>query len=119
LLYSAKASELLVIDNGQLVGLLNERDIWRHCPTSTVMMEEHQVADLLAQFRVGAVMALHPPRLAPDAPLAEAARLFAESGRAGISVVEAGVLVGFLSETVFLQAAGLLLDTERNEAPKK
>ena len=109
LLRSAKAVELLVVDNGKLVGMLNERDIWQHCPTSTLMMDEQRVNELLEQFRVAAVMALHPPVIAPDAELSDAARLFAESGRQGIAVMEDGVPIGFLTEASFMQAAGLLL----------
>jgi CBS domain-containing protein len=113
LLHSAKAVELLVVDNGKLVGMLNERDIWHHCPTSTLMMDEQRVNELLEQFRVAAVMALHPPVIAPDAQLSDAARLFAESGREGIAVVEDGVPIGFLTEANFVRAAGLLLSDDR------
>ena len=113
LLHSAKAVELLVVDNGKLVGMLNERDIWHHCPTSTLMMDEQRVNELLDQFRVAAVMALHPPVIAPDAQLSDAARLFAESGREGIAVVEDGVPIGFLTEANFMQAAGLLLSNDK------
>ena len=113
LLQTAKATEILVVDNGKLVGMLNERDIWQHCPTSTLLMDERRVNELLDQFRVGAVMALHPPVLAPDAELADAARLFAQSGRGGIPVVEDGTPIGFLTETNFLQAAELLLKSDR------
>ena len=112
LLHTAKAVELLVMDNGKLVGMLNERDIWQHCPTSTLMMDEHRVNELLEQFRVGGMMALHPPVLAPDAELAEAAGLFAASGREGIPVIEDGTAIGFLTEARFLQAAELLLKTD-------
>ena len=115
LLRSTKAVELLVIDNGKLVGMLNERDIWQHCPTSTLMMDEQRVNELLEQFRVAAVMALHPPVIAPDAPLSEAARLFAESGRAGIVVVEHGIPIGFLTEGSFMHAAEFLLSGEEKK----
>ena len=115
LLHSTKAVELLVIDNGKLVGMLNEQDIWQHCPTSALMMEEQRVNELLAQFRVAAVMALHPPVIAPDAPLSEAARLFAESGRAGIVVVEHGSPIGFLTEGSFMHAAEFLLSSKEKK----
>lgn len=118
LLHSAKAEELLVVDNDKLVGMLNERDIWHHCPTSALMMEEQRVNDLLEQFRVAAVMSLHPPILGPDAPLADAARLFAESHREGIAVVEDGVPIGFLTEERFMQAAGLLLSGDKDSRTK-
>jgi acetoin utilization protein AcuB len=115
LLGSTKAVELLVIDNEKLVGMLNERDIWQHCPTSTLMMDEQRVNELLEQFRVAAVMALHPPVIAPDASLSEAARLFAESGRAGIVVVEHGIPIGFLTEGSFMHAAEFLLSSEEKK----
>ena len=109
LLLTSKTTEILVLDNGKLVGMLNERDIWQHCPTSTLMMDEQRVNELLDQFRIGAVMALHPPIITPDAELAEAAGLFAASGRGGIPVVEDGSPIGFLTEATFLHAAELLL----------
>ena len=120
LLHNTKAVELLVVDNGKLVGMLNERDIWHHCPTSTVMMDERRVNELLEQFRVAAVMALHPPVIAPDAQLSDAARLFAESGRDGIAVVENEVPISFLTAASFMHAAGLLLgEEEKKETTSK
>ena len=109
LLHTANTVELLVIDNGKLVGMLNERDIWHHCPTSTLMMDDGHVNDLLEQFRVGAVMALHPPVIGPEAQLAEAAALFATSDREGIPVIEDGTPIGFLTEAMVMQAASVLL----------
>jgi CBS domain-containing protein len=92
--------------------MLTEQDIWQHCPTSALMMEKQRVNELLAQFRVAAVMALHPPMIALDAPLSDAARLFADSGRAGIVVVEHGMSIGFLTEENFMRAAEYLLSDE-------
>jgi CBS domain-containing protein len=112
LLQATQTAELLVLDKGKLVGMLNEQDIWQRCPTSTVMLEEQRVKELLEQFRVGAVMALHPPTLAPEAELAEAAGLLAASGRGGIPVVEDGTPIGFLTAATFLRAAALLLKAD-------
>lgn len=109
LLHTTNAVELLVIDHGKLVGMLNERDIWPHCPTSTLMMDDDHVNELLEQFRVGAVMALHPPLIGPEAHVSEAAALFATSDREGIPVLEDGVPVGFLTEATVMHAASVLL----------
>jgi len=109
LLQTTKAVELLVIDHGKLVGMLNERDIWHHCPTSTLMMDDEHVNDLLEQFRVGAVMALRPPVIGPDAQVSDAAALFATSDREGIPVLEDGIPIGFLTEATVMQAASVLL----------
>ncbi len=119
LLHTTNAVELLVIDNGKLVGMLNERDIWHHCPTSTVMMDDEHVNDLLEQFRVGAVMALHPPVIGPEAHMSEAAALFATSDREGIPVLEDGIPIGFLTEATVMHAASVLLSRDgKKDTPR-
>jgi CBS domain-containing protein len=40
LLRADHVRELLVVDNGKLVGMLNEHNIWTHCPMSVLMLEE-------------------------------------------------------------------------------
>jgi acetoin utilization protein AcuB len=106
---AAKVTELLVVDGGKLVGTVSERDIWEHCPTSALVMDNERAEDLLEQFRVGGVMALHPPVITPDTLLPEAAQLLAQSGRSGLPVVINGVPVGFLTEARVMQAIALLL----------
>jgi CBS domain-containing protein len=109
LLRTAKATELLVIDDGRVVGMLNERDLWESCPTSALLLDDKQADELLEQFRVGGVMVLHPSVLTPETLLPDAARLLAQSGRAGLAVVADGKPVGFLTEASVLQAVALLL----------
>lgn len=96
--------ELFVIDDNKIVGLLSERDIWEHCPTSVLVLEKKQADDLLAHIRVGGVMTLHPPIVTPETSLREAAQLLAQSGRHGLPVVENGNLIGILTEERMLQA---------------
>jgi len=111
LMRTAKVSALLVVDDGKLVGILSERDIWEHCPTSAVVLTEQQAEELLAQIRVGGVMALHPPVVTPETSLHEAAQLFAQSGRhGGLPVVENGVPVGLLTEENVMRAVVTLLE---------
>lgn len=109
LLRETSPAELLVLDGGKLVGMLNERDIWEHCPTATVVLNEKQADELLEQFRVGGVMALHPPVVHPDTPLPDAVQLLAQSGRAGLPVIEDGTLIGFVTEIKLMQEVALLL----------
>jgi acetoin utilization protein AcuB len=107
--------EICVIDDGKIVGLLSERDIWEHCPTSILILEEKQAVSLLEHIRVGGVMTLHPPMVTPDTSLREAAHLLAQSGRQGLPVVENGKVVGMLTEERMLQAmAAVLNEVEQN-----
>jgi CBS domain-containing protein len=109
LLHSTNVQELLVVDDGKLVGMLNEHDIWAHCPTGVLMLDEKQANELLEQIRVGGVMTLHPLVVTPDTPLREAIQLFAQSARHGLPVMESGVLVGLLTEEGVLQATAAAL----------
>jgi acetoin utilization protein AcuB len=116
LMREAQVDELFVLDGGKLVGTLSESDIWKHCPTSAIVLDDKQAEELLAQFRVGGIMALHPPIVAPETTLQEAVQLFGQSGRHGLPVVEDGVLIGQLTEEKVLQAVALLLrEVEQNE----
>ena len=111
--------ELLVVDNGKLVGSLNEQDIWSHCPTGTLLLEEQQANELLEQFRVGGIMTLHPPMITPEASLREAIQLFAQTKRHALPVVENGALVGVLTEERALQVAAAVLGEVEQCTAKK
>src|SRR5258708_2453136 len=119
LMRSANVQELLVVDEGKLVGILNEQDIWAHCPTSALILDEKQTNDLLEQIRVGGIMTLHPPIIKPDTSLREALQLFAQTGRHGLPVIDDGALVGLLTEESALQAtAAVLKELEQYTAMK-
>jgi acetoin utilization protein AcuB len=119
LLRTEKVAELLVVDHGRLVGTLSERDLWEHCPTGAMLLDDQQADELLAQMRVGGVMTLHPPSVTPDTSLREAVQLFAISGRRGLPVVEDGVPLGLLTEDRVMQAVALLLGEWEQDAELK
>jgi predicted transcriptional regulator len=116
LMRTAKVEELFVLDDGKLVGTLSEGDIWQHCPTSAVVLDDKQAEELLEQFRVGGVMTLHPPVVTPETTLREAVQLFGQSGRHGLPVVEDGVPIGLLTEDRVMQTvAAVLGEVEQSE----
>jgi acetoin utilization protein AcuB len=107
--------EIFIIDDGKIVGLLSERDIWEHCPTSVLILDEKQAESLLEQIRVGGIMTLHPPIVTPETSLREVAQLLAQTGRQGLPVVENGRPVGILTKERMLQAmAEVLSEVEQN-----
>jgi CBS domain-containing membrane protein len=115
---NVNVEELLVMDGGKLVGILNEHDMWRHCPTSTLILAEKQADELLEQIRVGGVMTLHPPVVTPETSLREALEIFAQSGRHALPVVEDGTLVGILTKESALYAVAAVLGEIEHHAPK-
>lgn len=118
LMRTANVEELMVIDDGKLVGMLNEHDMWSHCPTSTLVLEEKLAEELLGQIRVGGVMTLHPPVVTPDTSLREALQYFAQSGRHALPVLEDGALIGVLTEESALHAVAAVLSEIEHYAVK-
>jgi CBS domain-containing protein len=110
LMREAQVDEVFVLDDHKLVGTLSENDIWRHCPTSALVLDDKQTEELLEQFRVGGFMTLHPPVVAPEATLLEAVQLFSQSGRHGLPVVEESTPIGLLTEERVMQAVAALLE---------
>ena len=119
LMRATHASELLVMDNGKLVGTLSEQDIWRHCPTSAVVLNEQQVEELLGHIRVAGVMALQPPTITLSTPLHEAAERFGQAKGQPLVVIEDGTPIGLLSEATVLQALASFVTQAEQEQPQR
>ena len=119
LMRTTDVPELLVMDGRRLVGTVSQRDIWQHCPTSALLLDDEHADDLLAQIRVGGVMTLHPRVITPETPLSEATQLLAGSGRSGLPVVEEGLVVGFLRDTNVMQALAMLVKRDEGPCPNK
>jgi acetoin utilization protein AcuB len=107
-LQSGHVPELLVMDEGKLVGTLNERDLWQRCPKGALLLDERQMKELLAVMQVGGVMILSPPTVTPETSVFEAAQLFLQSGRQSLPVLEEGVLQGLLTQRHLLAVMAAL-----------
>lgn len=107
----------LVCEDGQLVGIITERDLLK-------LLASHQYRSPL-----GSVMSAEPQTIAASARLLEAVRLMDEGGYRRLPVVDAehkpvgivdvktvmGYLVDQMPATVYNQAAGALLSVRERE----
>lgn len=89
---------LPVVEDGQLVGIITDRDVRQH-----VGQLEH--------IRVDAVMARSVITVAPDMLLDQAANLLVKHKVGGLPVMDGGKLVGIITAIDLLRAFGEVLGT--------
>jgi CBS domain-containing protein len=88
LMRSHSIGALMVVDDGELVGIFTERDaLFR------VIAEGREPKTI----RVAAVMTRDPVTIHPDKPFADALHLMHESGFRHVPVVESGRAIGMVS----------------------
>ncbi|HUN57127.1 MAG TPA: CBS domain-containing protein [Candidatus Binataceae bacterium] len=94
---AGKFRQLPVVDQGQLVGIVTDRDLRRHIGQ-------------LAHTRVDAVMTAHPYSVHPTTPVEEAAELLIVNKFGSLPVTdENGKLVGIITATDMLRALTAIL----------
>ena len=90
-------------DDDQVVGIVSQRDLFRGALARALGYGAHAQQKLLGQLVVKEIMTNDPISIGPDAPLGEAARLMLERKVGALLVVEAGRLVGILTESDFVK----------------
>ena len=95
-----KISRLLVMDSGNLVGILTKKDIayrlrqgepaWRRRP--------------LDRIPVGALMTEHPVVVQPDTGVKSIARIFVENTISSVPVMDTGVVAGIVTKTDLMKS---------------
>jgi CBS domain-containing protein len=96
-----KVSRLLVMENGQLAGIITKKDIayrlrqgepaWRRRP--------------LDRIPVGALMTEHPAVVSPDEGIRQIAGLFVEKNISSVPVVDNGAVSGIVTKTDLMRSA--------------
>ena len=92
-----------VVQGGELVGVVSERDLLR---ASLSELSEHRDAErrmFLHVVEISRVMSSPPVVIGPDATIREAALLMADRKIGCLPVVEAGRLIGLVTETDVLR----------------
>ena len=92
-----------VVDGGELVGVVSQRDLYRASLGSVMQYEERTQNEFLRTILVKEIMSHPPVTIAPDAPIKDAAHLMIDRKIGCFPVMEGGKLVGLITETDLLK----------------
>jgi len=88
-----------VMKDGDLVGIVTDRDL-RDATASSVVLTEKKYHDfLLDTVKIESIMSANPRTVSPQSDLKDAARLILEIKVGGLPVLQDGRLVGIITET--------------------
>jgi CBS domain-containing membrane protein len=95
----------VVDENGQLAGIVTQRDLFRGALAKAIGYGERAQRQLMDTLVVKEVMTSDVITTSPDTPLAEAAQVLVERKIGCLPVLEAGRLVGIITEGDFVALA--------------
>ncbi len=94
---------LPVLEEGQVVGVVSQRDLFRSALAAALGYGEKAQKTLLRTIRVKEVMSEPAITVSPEATVKEAARLMIEKKIGCLPVIERHTLVGIVTETDILR----------------
>ena len=111
LMRDSKVRRLPVLDkNGNLVGIVAEKDLLYVSPSPATSLSVHELHYLISKIKVEDVMAKDVITATEYTPLEEAARIMADNKIGSLPVMRDGKLVGIITETnlfcIFLELLG-------------
>ena len=95
---------LLVTDGGRLAGIVTDRDIRLNLPSPATSLSVWEINYLLGRMPVGSIMTTTVITVQPDRDAVAAAGLMLDHKIGALPVVDAGTVVGILTETDILRA---------------
>jgi acetoin utilization protein AcuB len=100
LMRERKVRRLPVLDaSGRMVGMVSDKDLLHAAPSPATSLSVYELHYLLAKLTIKQVMSSPVVSVSPDTPIEEAARIMADNKIGGLPVLEAGELVGIVTET--------------------
>ena len=106
-----RINHLLVVDkNGELIGLLSDRDVKQSWASPATTLSVHELNYLLSQMTVEMIMVKKIISISPGTTIERAARIMQENRISALPVMEGGKLVGIITTNdvmgVLLRAIG-------------
>jgi acetoin utilization protein AcuB len=101
----ARIRHLIVVEDGQVVGIITDRDIRLNLPSPATSLSVWEINALLARLTVGEVMSRTVIVVDSARSAAEAARLMVDHKIGALPVVDGGRLIGIVTESDFVRAA--------------
>jgi CBS domain-containing protein len=98
-----RVRHLPVLENGRLVGVLSQRDLFHSALVTALGLRPKQSRELLKGIRVREVMSAPVITIRPDAGVKEAARIMIDKKLGCLPVVENDTLIGLLTESDILR----------------
>ena len=95
----------VVDDDGQLVGIVSQRDLFRDALARALGYGHHAQNKMLSMLRVKEVMKSQVQTVTPDTPLAEAAAHMLRDKVGCLVVLDGGAIAGILTESDFVKLA--------------
>lgn len=104
LLHKHNIRELPVVEHGDLIGIVTDRDLREIAPSYPVFRDQAEIRYYLQNLKVAKAMTVDPLKISPESPLLEAAKVLHTYRIGALPVVENGRLVGIISVTDLLKA---------------
>jgi len=95
--------ELPVVDHGQLVGILTDRDLREIAPSYPIFRSGQEIRGYMESLKVATAMTVDPMVVRPETSLVQAAKVLCTYRIGSLPVVEDGKLVGIISVTDLLK----------------
>jgi acetoin utilization protein AcuB len=103
LMVTKKLRHVPVVENGALVAIVSQRDLFKAMMSSTMGYGEKAQKAYLHSVRVKEIMMDPVVTVAPDTSVGEAVNLMVHKGIGCLPVVEGAQLVGIVTKTDFLR----------------